>query len=81
MDFNTDSMTGVMTEIVAITGFCNHPARGVVNLLAAYAGANRGDCCELCLQDNLIDVKQRVRFGAHPFAIHQQGARHIRAVP
>lgn len=66
MDFNADSMTGVMTEIVAITGFCNHPARGVVNLLATHAGANRGDCRELCLQNNLIDVKQRVRFGAHP---------------
>ncbi|MFP3354571.1 hypothetical protein R0K04_24765, partial [Pseudoalteromonas sp. SIMBA_153] len=50
---------GVMTEIVAITCFCNDPARGIVNLLAAHAGANRGDCCELCLQDNLIDVKQR----------------------
>ena len=80
MNFNADSVTGVMTEIVAITCFCNDPARGIVNLLAAHAGANRGDCCELCLQDNLIDVKQRVRFGAHPFAIHQQGARHIRAV-
>ncbi|GHK84101.1 hypothetical protein ECZU17_00380 [Escherichia coli] len=38
MDFNADSMTGVMTEIVAITCFCNDPARGIVNLLAAHAG-------------------------------------------
>ena len=31
MDFNADSVTGVMTEIVAITCFCNDPARGIVN--------------------------------------------------
>ncbi|BDY96370.1 hypothetical protein MUTS15_50270 [Escherichia coli] len=66
MDFNTDSMTGVMAEKLAITGLGNHAARGIVNLLAAHAGANYRDCRELCLQDNLIDVKQRMRFGAHP---------------
>ncbi|GHL06112.1 hypothetical protein ECZU22_00110 [Escherichia coli] len=39
MDFNTDSMTGVMAEKLAITGLGNHAARGIVNLLAAHAGA------------------------------------------
>src|SRR5699024_11902655 len=78
--FNANSMTGVVTKIVAKSCLGNHPTRGVVNLLAAHAGANCRDCCELCLQNNLIDVKQWVRFGAHPFAIHQEGARHISAV-
>lgn len=66
MDFNADSVTSVMTEIVAKSSLGNDPARGVVNLLAAHAGANCRDCCELCLQNILIDVKQRMRFGAPP---------------
>lgn len=49
MNFNVDSVIGVMIEIVVIICFCNDSARGIVNLLVAYVGANRGDCCELCL--------------------------------
>lgn len=71
MNFNVDSVIGVMIEIVVIICFCNDLVCGIVNLLVVYVGVNCGDCCELCLQDNLIDVKQWVRFGAYFFVIYQ----------
>lgn len=49
MNFNVDSVIGVMIEIVVIICFCNDLVCGIVNLLVVYVGVNCGDCCELCL--------------------------------
>ena len=76
MDIQTEAVAETVTEVLPVSGFRDDSSGSVVDFAARDSGSAGSDACQLCLQNNVVNLLHLVRRFTE-----RDSACHVTAVP